>query len=417
MNWPRTINWQTLTPQNSVRTSASLGFTRACPICQSLNHRNISELENFQFYSDSSRMPKHFTVKNVQCLDCFLVFMNPCYSDFGFSVLFNEAGKSYGSLATHTDEQISWLEQKGLIADKSVVLDVGCYDGAFLSKLPNNVIKYGVDIDLSAIELGREKYQSHNFNLICESFNSVDLDGIAPDTITMYHVLEHLSQPVAVLKRLRKISHERTKIVIEIPVVDNGNTNDIHGFFSIQHTMHFSRASLKNCLKASGWKLLAEHRVEDYNGLRVIAEPCQSSNIHTKFDAPCMDWSDIADSLASWKAAISNVERKIQEVPKNGDFVIWGGGVHTEYLYHLTSLFHARKDSKFVIVDSDPQKRGKCWRGIEIISPNDVPASFWREVIAIISSYGSQAPIEKDLLSKGMAKEKIFKLYDSIRRY
>ena len=54
-------------------------------------------------------------MRNVQCFECFAVFMDPCYSEFGFKVLFDEAEKSYGSLSSHTDEQIAWLDAKALI--------------------------------------------------------------------------------------------------------------------------------------------------------------------------------------------------------------------------------------------------------------------------------------------------------------
>ena len=121
--------------------------------------------------------------------------------------------------------------------------------------------------------MGKVKHQQSNTTLVCDDFTSFDLDGVTPDCITMYHVLEHLSEPIRVLKRLRKISHSKTKLVIEVPVIDNGNTNDIHGFFTVQHATHFSRASLANCLRVSGWIITEEYRVPDYNGLRVIARP------------------------------------------------------------------------------------------------------------------------------------------------
>ena len=92
----------------------------------------------------------------------------------------------------------------------------------------------------------------------------------------MYHVLEHLPRPVEVLKRLRVISSSNTKLVIEVPVLDNGNTNDIHGFFTTQHTTHFSRNSLQNCLLAAGWQIIEEFQTTDYNGFRVLCTPANS---------------------------------------------------------------------------------------------------------------------------------------------
>ena len=142
-------------------TKAAYGYNRACPICASLNHRVIHEFNDFQFYCDSNKVSKRYDVRNVQCFDCFAVFMDPCYSETGFKVLFNEAGKSYGSLSHHTAEQIAWLDKRGLIEAETNILDVGCYDGSF-ARLPNNLMKYGVDIDEGAIELGKSKHQQSN---------------------------------------------------------------------------------------------------------------------------------------------------------------------------------------------------------------------------------------------------------------
>ncbi len=409
--------WDTLKSKSHDGTKVAYGYNRACPICTSLNHRVIHEFNDFQFYCDSDEVSKRYDVRNVQCFNCFAVFMDPCYSETGFKVLFDEAGKSYGSLSYHTEEQIAWLEERALIEAKTKILDVGCYDGSFLAQLPNNLMKYGVDIDQGAIALGKLKHQQSNMTLVCEDFTSVDLDGVMPDCITMYHVLEHLSEPVRVLERLRKISHSNTKIIIEVPVIDNGNTNDIHGFFTVQHATHFSKASLSNCLRVAGWEITEEYRVVDYNGLRVMARPISSDKSENPIVSLSSDWLDITDSLVSWYKAIYCVEERIQAIPKNTDILIWGGGMHIEYLYQKTSFFHDRKELRFVIVDSDTNKQGKTWRGINIISPDLLDEENLKKMPIVISSYGSQSDIVKNLQKRGVSAEKIFKLYDAIRRY
>ena len=103
-------------------------------------------------------------------------------------------------------------------------------------------------------------------------------------------------------------------MVIEVPVIDNGNTNDIHGFFTVQHATHFSRASLANCLRVSGWIITEEYRVPDYNGLRVIARPVSLNEIVNPIVTFSSDWLDIANSLESWQNAIFCVEERIQSI-------------------------------------------------------------------------------------------------------
>ena len=108
-------------------------------------------------------------------------------------------------MSGHTHEQIDWLSNYGLLNDGAYVLDVGCYDGSFLSRLPNSVIKLGVDIDEPAIIRGREMHHEKEIQFFHGDFETFLYNSEAPDTITMYHVLEHVARPVEVLRKLNSI--------------------------------------------------------------------------------------------------------------------------------------------------------------------------------------------------------------------
>jgi len=411
------IQWEKINSFIGNTTSKSLGFCRPCPICGSLDSKKVFELNNFQFYSDSKETPKRFDVTENMCLKCFTLYLNPCYSNYGFSALFAEAGQSYGSMLAHTHEQIDWLSNYGLLNDGAYVLDVGCYDGSFLSRLPNSVIKLGVDIDEPAIIRGREMHHEKEIQFFHGDFETFLYTSEAPDTITMYHVLEHVARPVEVLRKLNSISHDTTKLVIEVPVLDNGNTNDIHGFFSIQHTTHFSRNSLRNCLYVAGWSIEEEFMASDYNGFRVLASPLPSDHKYKEIKAEPKDWIDTHDSLMSWHKSIIDAEKSVQSIPEFERCVIWGGGAHSEYLYQLTSFFHIHHQADFIIVDSDPMKHGKTWRGIPIYDSSIVNELDWSSTNLLISSYGGQEAIAEAADSFNVPEKNIIRLYNTIRRY
>jgi len=411
------ISWNQINPHKGNFASDALGFHRPCPVCGSLHAKAVLELSDFQFYSDSEEEPKRFDVRESMCLDCFTLYLNPCYSDYGFSVLFAEAGQSYGSLLGHTQAQIEWLSTHGLLEDTARVLDVGCYDGAFLARLPANVHKMGVDIDEPAIERGRQQYADQSITFFHGDFETFAFHGDAPDTITMFHVLEHLPRPVKVLEKLRSISKDSTLIVIEVPILENGKINDINGFFSIQHMTHFSRTTLNNCLNAAGWHIEEQYETPDYNGYRVLAAPQSDKNGESEMKIAEEDWIEVNASLATWHAAVADVEKITQNIPDLDRIVIWGGGAHTEFLYQVSSLFHARKDTEFVIVDSDPLKHGKSWRGISIYAPSVIADMDWSTTCLFISSYGGQEPIFKAAVEFNVPENRIVRLYDSIRRY
>jgi SAM-dependent methyltransferase len=411
------IQWAKINSFAGNNTSKSLGYHRPCPICGSLDARAILELNDFQFYSDSKREPKRFDVHENMCLNCSALYLNPCYSNYGFSVLFAEAGQSYGSTSEHTDEQIEWLSTHDLLGDGARLLDVGCFDGYFLSCLPSNVKKLGVDIDEPAINRGRQKYAEKDIQFYLGDFETFPYSGSAPDTITMFHVLEHLPRPVEVLRKLRSIAEESTRLVVEVPILENGKTNDINGFFSIQHTTHFSSNSLRNCLALAGWKVEKQYQTKDYNGCRILASPQLEARTDYPLNFVPEDCIDLNDNIAGWYRAIGSVENVIKKIPNCDRFVIWGGGAHTEFLYQTTSLFHTHRQKEFVIIDSDSIKHGHTWRGIPIFDPSIIMELDWSSTNLLVSSYGGQESIIEHANKLNVPASNIIRFYETVIRY
>ncbi len=408
-----TIRWSQVDSFPGNSSSAATTEQRSCPICGGHRSRTVLQFDQFQFYSDSGELPKRTDVREVQCLDCFALYLNPCYSEYGFHVLFAEAGCSYGSTVGHTSQQIDWLKTRGLLRSGSRLLDAGCYDGAFLAKLPEDVEKIGVDIDGPAIERGRKTLGGKGIDFIHGDFESFRCDK-SLDTITMFHVLEHLPRPVAVLRNLRSMAHPGTRLVVEVPILENGITNDINGFFTVQHTTHFTRVSLQNCLAMAGWKIIESQEHPEYNGCRVIASPADPMRM-AKQDPRVV--SLLREYLASWNLAVKAVEDRLSGLMCTAKCVIWGGGAHTEFLYQTTSLFHNGKARQYAIVDGDPIKKGKSWRGIEIHSSDALHELTWSEEYLLVSSYGSQPGIVKAAAELGVPPDRVVTLYKEFRVY
>lgn len=391
-----------------------LSYHRPCPICGATRSKAVCELTDFQFYSDSAHLPKRTSVRHNQCLVCFSVYMDPCYSAYGFSVLFAEAGQSYGATAARPDEQLGWLGSRGLLQPGSRVLDVGCYDGRFLAKLPPVVNKVGVDIDGPAIARGKETYRKDDIEFIHGDFENFSYQYSGPDTITMFHVLEHLPRPVAVLEKLRSIATDATKLVVEVPILENGKTNDINGFLSVQHMTHFSRGSLRNALLLGGWKIIDWEEMSDYNGCRVLATP---GHEQAALQGDPEDIMHLHNYMAAWYQALAAVEDKLSPFRQGKKFIIWGAGAHTEFLYQTTSFFQSSPDRSYALVDSDRLKHGRSWRGVPISGPDSLKGIDWSDAHLLVSSYGGQESIAKAAAGMDVPEEKIVRLYDRVRVY
>ena len=381
---------------------------RPCPVCGGERHRPLIEFSDFQFYSDAA-VPKRVNIRQVQCLDCFGVFMNPVFTGDGFAVLFAEAGASYGSTPTRVAEQLGWLGERGLLEPATTLLDIGCYDGSFIGKLPAGVKGIGVDIDEPAIARARQRFADTGHRFIYADFEAVEVSEPV-DVITMFHVLEHLPRPVEVLQRLAALATPRTRLLVEVPIVESVIYGDVCGFLTVQHLTHFSKASLQNVMHRAGWDVLSAQAMEDYNGFRVIARPARAKK-------PRPEPGDLqlyTRYLSRWYEAVAQLEMRLQHATAPR-CVLRGGGLQTEYLFHLTSLFAG--DRRFCVVDGDPMKQGKTWRGIDILGPDRLASIDWRDTQIVLSSYSHQEAMRAEAQALGIPAQAVISLYDRIWRY
>ncbi|HKT18705.1 MAG TPA: methyltransferase domain-containing protein, partial [Stellaceae bacterium] len=374
---------------------------RPCPVCGGERHRPLIEFNDFQFYSDAV-VPKRVNIRQVQCRDCLGVFMNPVFTGEGFAVLFAEAGASYGSTPKRVGEQLGWLGERGLLEPKTTLLDIGCYDGSFIGKLPAGVKGIGVDIDEPAIARARQRFADTSHRFIYADFEAVEVSEPV-DVITMFHVLEHLPRPVEVLERLAALATPRTRLLVEVPIVENVIYGDICGFLSAHHLTHFSKASLQNVMQRAGWDVLSTQTMEEYNGFRVIAQPVTRKNAQPE---PA-DLHSYTLYLSRWYEAVAEIEKRLQRAT-TPRCILRGGGLQTEFLFHLTSLFAG--DRRFLIADGDPLKQGRTWRGIKIVGPDCLASVDWRETQIVLSSYFHQDVMREEAQVLGIPAQAVISL-------
>jgi FlaA1/EpsC-like NDP-sugar epimerase len=163
-------------------------------------------------------------------------------------------------------------------------------------------------------------------------------------------------------------------------------------------------------LKRAGWRL---DEAEDLtgNGYRVTARPCKPGKGLPSVCEREMDQSIAQSYLNVWKQSVHKVQTKIEDIATSESVLIWGAGHHLEYLAQLTSLF--RNHLRFLIVDSDPLKRGMRVHGIPVVSPDQVPEAVWKETHfpVVISSFVWRKAIGETLRRLGVNDDRVVFLY------
>lgn len=145
---------------------------------------------------------------------------------------------------------IMWLEA----CEKGRLLDVGCGNGIFLGQMRQLGWEVaGVEPDEEAVSIARDNLGLEVFH---GSLEDAKFEDGCFDAVTMNHVIEHLQDPVSLLKECRRVLKPGGKLIVVTP-----NTNSLgfrlfgenwRGLEVPRHLLLFSPPVLRTCAEAAG---------------------------------------------------------------------------------------------------------------------------------------------------------------------
>lgn len=193
-----------------------------------MNNKNCFLCGNsdIELFHKGTRDNKNIDV--LKCKKCGLVFLssfehihNEFYENSGMYKKDNLKIQKWREITYEDDTRRANMLKK--IIERKDILDFGCGNGGFLdySKLYANRI-CGIEIDRAA----REDLISHGYT-VWEQIDECDQEF---DIITLFHVLEHLENPVEYLLKLKGIlkKNSQSQIIIEIPNADDALVSLYH---------------------------------------------------------------------------------------------------------------------------------------------------------------------------------------------
>lgn len=139
-----------------------------------------------------------------------------------------------------------------------LALDVGCGKGLLLAGLRNLGWKvYGTELS----EVSSQYAQSQGITVYRSNVEDCGFTPGAFDLITMYHSLEHLTQPLHTLAYLHTLLRPGGRLVVEVPNIGSWYARvfgEAWFHFDVpRHLFHFSSATLRRLLETAGFEILS----------------------------------------------------------------------------------------------------------------------------------------------------------------
>ena len=232
----------------------------SCPICLS------SDLQKKFNCTDHSTSKEKFTI--VSCETCDFKFTNPRPKDKSLGSYYKSDKyishtnnkKGLFNWMYHTVRKYSITTKLNLlkkISKRKNHLDIGCGTGEFLNACKNSGFKTE---GIEPSKLAREQ-AINNFNLSVT--HNTELDQFKSsqfDTISMWHVLEHIPELNKTIREFNRILNKNGKVIIAVP---NHNSWDAKyykeywaGWDTPIHLWHFSKLSIEKIFKIHDFKLI-----------------------------------------------------------------------------------------------------------------------------------------------------------------
>lgn len=164
---------------------------------------------------------------------------------------------------------------KGILSSANAVGDIGSGEGTFLSVLKERY----PNVQVLGIEPGDDGVTYANASgipTIQRTLESLSQDDVQQlEVATMFHVIEHLENPLEALRSLYRILPTNAWLVIETPNVRSytyQKSNYTHPLIYPEHLYYFSPETLAETLKQAGFTVRSMRKRDFLDGHLSIGE-------------------------------------------------------------------------------------------------------------------------------------------------
>jgi 2-polyprenyl-3-methyl-5-hydroxy-6-metoxy-1,4-benzoquinol methylase len=305
------------------------------------------------------------------CTECFIVqkpksvkWVNEIHDIYkGYQIYLQGNGveqstfdATSGASLARSQKILSWI--KGLnISSNGKLLDIGCGNGSFMKAFNNEYPKW----EMTGLELD-DKNKS-----IVESIDGVkklhvgEVDSLDEkyDFIVLIHALEHITEPIDLLQKIKNILNPGGFLFIEVPDLKTSPFD----LLIADHCSHFTIDTLSNVVNNAGFEIV--NKVADF----VPKEISLLATIQNKNERQELYLDESGE-----KTALANIEWMKSLLSKASgckeNIAVFGTSISATWLASTLG------DKISFFVDEDSNRIGGKHLGKDILAPEKVTENY-----------------------------------------
>jgi len=272
------------------------------------------------------------------------------------------------------------------------VLDIGCGKGSFLTGFSQARPGWAyVGVEPSREEAGIAR-RNPMFEIHEGMFGGADTGAQPFDLVAIMHVLEHVSDPPAVIARMHDTLKPGGLAFIEVP-----HTLDLNMFYDLllfEHLFHFTPQTLSWHLERQGFDIVAADTSSSYGALRMVARKRTSPGHPPSLPS---ELPPMAEGFERWTRMWTRMREVCtvgaERAASGRRVAVFGAGMTSATWLVYSDLF----DSPIVgCLDESPWKVGRSFFGRSVHALADL-VSLDLDTLLVATMPGSQAPVTAKL--------------------
>ncbi|MBS3105500.1 class I SAM-dependent methyltransferase [Candidatus Woesearchaeota archaeon] len=248
-----------------------------CNLCNSSSTRKLMAIGGFNI---------------VKCKNCGLAYVNPRLKERKLHEIYDKkyfSNKAFNGAKTSFYGYGKYLEEEDCIKDtfrrrlkiinklsgKGRLLDIGCAFGFFLELARDD------GWDVQGLEISEYAY-SYAKNVLKlpvmnKTLEKAKLKSDSFDVVTIFDVIEHLPDPKATLKEIRRVLKPNGFVVITTPNIGSMTAKILWKNWEEvrrvrEHIYFFSKSTLKKILESLGFEVLRTESAGRYFSVKMAVE-------------------------------------------------------------------------------------------------------------------------------------------------